>query len=334
MKNTLLCLTLSLTASSCLAVGFPETIEEIPMKDCNLNMIKDVIEFNNIHRQGDLAGQQKPLIAQMRAVTSKATISGVAVGDQLSTADLVKFTEIRQKMLAIEYLQHIESNRVRDVEIVINLVQVADKNYRWNTEVQEGNPDYIYQAGLSLMRLANANPDITTPPVNRSCTIELALHVLEDESTSKFNAIDTTRGHETLQAIRKKYNMQKIDRPKLSAADQNTYDMIMNDVITPANREIQFMSDIENIKYVAKAAELIYETSKVDLANSGGDYAAVGQTIAKKAEKKEFSDPMTIGIGVLRKIGEKIPSEATKLITEAAKYADRVNAEYPVKTQK
>lgn len=334
MKHTMLLVSLFIASASAIAGDSPSAVGEIAMKDCNLNMIKDVEYFRNVKRQSELASQKIPLLEQMKTLASIATKPGVPVGDQLSRSDNAKFAEIRQKMMAIGALSVIESNRMRDVETVFNLAQLADRNYRWNTDVQDGSPDYVYQAGLLIMRAALPATKITKPHVDNVCSLELALQFLENEPLTKLDAIDTKKGSDILTALAASYKVNKIDRSKLSDADKNSFDSVMREIANPANKELHFINDVEHIKSVAKALDLIYETGRIDLADGGGDFSNVGTSIRNQARKNGLSDEMATAITVLRKIGDQVPSEAIKQAIDAAKMIDEVNKKYPTESTK
>ena len=57
-----------------------------------------------------------------------------------------------------------------------------------------------------------------------------------------------------------------------------------------AKRALQFMDDLENIRSMARASEIIFASDKHDLEISGGDGSKLGTTAAERAAKKQFDD--------------------------------------------
>jgi hypothetical protein len=334
MRTVIFPLSFAVFVTSAAAAGLPESINTIPLAECNLRSIRGVIHHENMNRQAQMAGRMIPLLEEMEAIAAKAPKSNVSVGEQLSRDDSSRFAEIRQKMISISGLKLIESNRVRDFESVIHLTETADRNYRWQTEVPESSPERVYQDTIFVMRAVIPKRKLFEPTISGACSTDLALNMIESEALTQANNSDVESASRTLTRMAAKYNMKQIERDKLSEADRVVYDKIDADVIKPIQRANQLFNDIENIKLVAKAAGLIYETGKQDLASGGGDYANVGATIAQRAKNNELDPLLAVAITMVREIGEKVPSDQAMQLNAQSKAVEAVKPKYQAKNSR
>lgn len=331
MKNTVLLTMLCLATP---AFGY-DAVEDIQLEKCNLQSVVWVRYSMNVNAQGNLAKTNIELLDQLQKIAAKATKAGVSVGDQLSKEDNIKFDQVRQRLITTGMRGLIESKWERDAKVVNELVQVADKNYRYQQEIQKGHSDYVYQEILlflrSLEELKHRDPFITVFHA-KQCSIDLALYLVEIEGIEKINKTDMSPLNLMLKDFQERYKMKTINREKLSATDKTAYDNINHNLLEPYRRELQFVTDLENIRSLAKASEIIYESDKHDLEFSGGDGAKVGLGLDERVKKDEFDFLTLASINLLRtKINEEIPSDAFKEAQRRAKKADEINKKYPVK---
>jgi hypothetical protein len=189
----------------------------------------------------------------------------------------------------------------------------VDKNYRWYTPIPENSPDHVYQDVINIfpaLTPQNANEQVTIPP-NQTCTVQVALFKIESEATAKLNKISQTENAEhfltVIQEMTKRYHVENLNQAKLSQKDQKTLDDIKNEYIAPADHEQQFINNIEAIRLLDAASEMMFETGKQDLADSGGDGKKVGTSLGRKIQNHELSERMTRAIGLMGMIGDKFP---------------------------
>ena len=163
------------------ALGY-DRVEDIPLDNCNLQSVIGEIYVMNIYTQGNLAKTNIELLDQIMKISAKATKPDIAVGDQLSKDDNIKFDQARQRLITTGWRGLIESKWERDAKVVNELTQVADKNYRYQQEIQKGHSDYVYQEILLILRsleeLKHRDPFITVFHA-KQCSIDLALYWVE-----------------------------------------------------------------------------------------------------------------------------------------------------------
>lgn len=299
---------------------------DVPLERCDLQTVAMFHSMRTLNNEVAIGTVMMPMIDEFQRLANKAPISNRPVGEQLNTKDRDRMNELSQRMLAMRFQGLVESKRKRDVDVIKRLVQIADQNYRFGTVVPEGHSDYLYQSTIDLLRgiadgLAKDQHQFTKPSTS-VCSMDLALYLVESEAVKKAASIDLVPELERMQAIAKKNGMIKIDREKLSKIDRDSYDRIMIDRILPFQRAQQFMDDLENIRVMARASEIIFTNDKRDLEISGGDGAKLGATTADRVKKNEYDLRTQASLGLWYSLNEKIPSKAA---TEAAQLSKILN---------
>jgi hypothetical protein len=130
------------------------------------------VRFETLSRAGELAKQLMPLLDEMNVINNKTKDPKRPIGPQLSTEDVGRFSELRQRMLAIQLQQLLESNYGRDYVVIGDLFTLMQKLYLGGKEPTQGDADYKPYGIILLMRYAvNVDADfkgvteeVTVPP--------------------------------------------------------------------------------------------------------------------------------------------------------------------------
>lgn len=288
-------------------------VSDLSLERCELREVIARKQYESIDKAAAIAEQTSPLLKQLLAINSKATIPNKPIKDQLSADDIGEFSELSQRLKSAQISQLMESRRERDLKVIERMVMISDRDYRWQEQPEEKDPDFIVYSALQLLRFTNKDSNITTP-ASPVCTLEYALHSLETEAIDKLNNGNTRleAAIKQFKSILAKYGMEKLDRSRLSKKDLDTVNELINGVISPMQRHGDFIKDIENIKLMARASDIAYESNKQDIAFSGGDISAIGATIQRRNKSNEFTENMQIAMGLWAKIYEKIPADIIK----------------------
>jgi hypothetical protein len=270
------------------------------------------VKGDAIARAGELATQQSPILDQLKVINNKAKDPTRPIGGQLGSQDVGRFSELRQRLMAIDLQQMLESDYSRDYEIIGSLFELAQKLYVGGKEPEETAPDgKPYGIILAMRYLAQTSDfqgidEVSVPPQPEfeHCTLAAALHLIEHESLKKINQLPIKDAAQKLAALAKKSTTGKVDRNLLSPQDRAVYDSIVRTALAPAQHEQSFIGDIEGLKNIVRAADLKFQVSKKDAVDSGGDINAVGQTISRMSLDKR----MRFGLGILTIVAETFPS--------------------------
>jgi hypothetical protein len=94
-------LSCSLFGQSAFGYGVYETVEQIPLEKCNLPTILGVRYSANLDAKVELTKPRLDLLDQMKSVVANSTKSDMAVADQMSTEESIKFDQIQQKLITL-----------------------------------------------------------------------------------------------------------------------------------------------------------------------------------------------------------------------------------------
>ena len=119
---------------------------DIPIEQCDIKTISFFYAFNNTRKQAEYAKARIPLIDEQLKLIEKLPNKNQQVGEQFNKEQYSKFNQNREKQISISLQTLLESNRTRDIEVIEHILQIADKNYRFNTEIlDKKHSDYIFQ---------------------------------------------------------------------------------------------------------------------------------------------------------------------------------------------
>jgi hypothetical protein len=285
--------------------------------DCTLEASVSSIKFHVINRRGELATQAIPILAALDKINNKGTDPRKSLGEQLSQKDVASFAELSQRLKANQLQNLIVSGYGRDADVIQKMFEVANRIYIGGGEPQQGSPDYdAYSFLMAMLFATNAQTanqhTITVPPKEafEKCTLEGALHLIENDSLEKLNKLPVEKMSAYFSAMRQKYNVPSgpIDPMKFSVEDRAEVQRYVRNVLAPADHEKAFADNIENLKTLAKASELRYVQQTKDANDSGGDINAVGTSF--DAMKLDYKTK--IALNLLDKIAEKVPSDWAK----------------------
>ena len=288
-------------------------VSDLSFERCELREVIMRMKFESIKNGAAIAAETLAVLKPLREINSKATNPDKPIKDQLSPDDIGKFTELTQRMKSMQLSQLVESRRERDAQVIEQMVMMADREWRWRERPDEKEPNYIIYASFKLIGLMLKDRTITTPSAS-VCSLDLALHKVEDEAITKLNAggARSESASVELNAILAKYRMTKIDKSRLSKQDLDKVNQLENDVIHPMGRHADFINDLENIKTMARASEILYQANKQDISFSGGAPEALGKTIQRQAANNELDEPTKLAVGLWVKINDKVPSDFAK----------------------
>jgi hypothetical protein len=276
---------------------------------CDIDEVAGKIKFAAIERAAELAAQQSILLKKFRAINEHAKDPNKPLNQQLSQADLAEFTQTQTRYQSIELLQLLESNYSRDNQVVRDFYQVAQADYLGTPAPQEGEKNYLPYAFLAVMMMASQDQQIqdhlVTDPETKDCTLEMALHEIERESLGRLERLPLAQASKELTAIQMRIGGGKVDRDKLYGNDRAIFDRLQRTTFAPANREQNFITNIESLKLLARSASLKYELGKKDAVDSGGDINAVGKSVGAL----KLDERAKMGLNMLDKIADKYPSD-------------------------
>jgi hypothetical protein len=160
---------------------------------CNGVYATEFCEIRNVVSQTDASTEAvmveygkryEPLLSAMTAISQKAQNANVAIGKQLSTADLNHFNEIRTKLALIIAQRLKTSNFQRDVHVLAETYHAAEIADLYDVKAETlgaDDPRKFYLTILEMTRIAQPRAP-RTPLIksNIECDLEAALFLMEE----------------------------------------------------------------------------------------------------------------------------------------------------------
>jgi division protein CdvB (Snf7/Vps24/ESCRT-III family) len=309
----LLFLVLSVVATSAFA-EIEADITKLPFEKCDWEHVYVMEDMKSINLGAGGTDSTRKLNEEVRKIADKATDDKAPLADQLSANDLTKLNEVIQRLNSINAGDRLEGWRSRDLELIFNLYQIIENDYKGVKQItDENDPKFYYQAIVETF--STTFPDFDThkvvnPPQYPVCNVDVALWRLESKANKKINHIATNDAAmqklKQIQNMAERYHVTDVSKAKLSPADKKTFDDIIENFVKPMNHENKYIQGIEVLRSFEAASEMIYFTGKQDLQNSGGDGSKIGTIIYDKVKANDIDPRTRNAIGLIRAIGQKI----------------------------
>lgn len=298
-----------------------------PGDACTVEQVISNIRVADILNSGDRAKQQLPILAALGRLNEKSKIPGRPISEQLTPKEVEDFARLSQRLSSVELNALLESAWVRDATIVGDLFAWSVDLYNGKREPAEGEAGYDRYSLLMFFRGLNKaedmNPRVPTPSeaqMAATCSFVVALHEIEYEAMTKLNKTPVTEAIVEVERIKAR-NGGSLDRSKLNFQDRAILDRIQRTVYVPAGREAALIDDMENLKTLARVAEMKFEAGKKDAADSGGDIVAVGTTI----DQMKLDTRTIVYLNILKIVAESNPSEWAKRMGAISSAVEAVN---------
>jgi len=289
-----------------LVIVFVLALVAFPARACSIEEVSDQILSASIKRAGELAEQKIILVGRFRAIANRAKDPDKPLSQQLSQADQAEFAQVQQRYQAVELQHFLESNYARDNSVIKTFYEVAQSSYLGAPVPKEGEENFLPYAFLAVMKAAA--DQLITVPGSKTCTMEFAIHEVENESFERLNHLPMADAQKDLKGLLDRNHVTKLDREQLGASDRAIYDRIQRTVYAPAAREESFIVDLESLKLLARSAALKFDLGRKDAIDSGGDINAVGKSVGAL----NLDARGRMGFNMLDKIAEKYPSDWLK----------------------
>jgi hypothetical protein len=270
--------------------------------------------FDNIQTEAAIAKIRGPLLDEtLRIVQRSPPGSKQPLKETMAREDLVRFTEIRAKLLYTSAQDYLASERARDVDAIGIL-------WRFGRDKIEGKPDpgdpksreaILQGLLLAIREQLKDQPVILTGPQHAApCDIPQALSLSGAQSLniSKQQAKPVASAMAEVNGLLPKHPEMHgvMDVNRLSAAERSRYDTLIQGVLLPELYRQQAVKDAELLKIMDRLSAEKVADGESDLSNSGGDSEVVGRTFnGKQREPIEH-----VLVAALQYIHDKILSEA------------------------
>lgn len=255
-------------------------------------------------------------------IGSRQWKDGVPMGEQMTSAESVKFGELRQKQMSAQIAALYESKRMRDIRVISRMAVLSDKVARYGLEIpsDQASEDFTLLAILSVFdqfhvvkdeELANSVA-ATTP-----CSLEIAL--LREAS----RAIAEGERVEGLDEAIRRINQlaaqfgKPIDPKKLPPAVRQEYENTLVPIVRKGMAFGELAANLYRLSLVEAASKKMLQAWHQDQYESPGDIKYTGTTWERWRKDGKVTETDHKMSGVINVINEKIPADAVKMMDTA-----------------
>jgi len=287
----------------------------VQTSDCTVELAASQESFAIIKEDGEISKAQAPLLQQQLVLLANLPKgSDKPLIDTMSKADLVKFTEIRSKLVFTSIQSYLNSERERDIVSIKNLWNIAMNDASGkSSESDKVENGIILQEVIHALtdKLADQSVKLTIPSSSTSCDIPMALSIAESTfiQMKSQNSKLVSSAIAWIDGVITKHPQMggKVNLGVLTANERTYYNKIVKKVIKPEIAREQAVKQAEFLKIMYFLSAERTTDGQADLVRSGGDGDAVGKTFKAKPR-----DPMSrLLLGALYYVGDKIPSQNT-----------------------
>ena len=319
MKNRILTTLLLAASFGTLAADLP-TLVNTPLNKCSMDYILGYNYMPAVKNAAAIASNQIPVLDKYKAVAEEAKDPNKPVGEQFNKEQLVRFSELRQRLISLGMAGMVESGRERDIDVLNKMLEISKKEYETGKTPADKSDDGTIYAAMTILIVQKYDIPFTKPE-GPGCSYGYAIYQMQQPLFKKMNDLDASLQSmgDFMQAMVKKYNTQKVEPSKLNSAEKARYEADIKNVLGPYNRALTYAQELEIIKLMANTSDLIYAAQKNDIATGSED---LRKTINENDKAGKYDKLTKQSILIWDFIGDKLPSQAIKNAKESIKIID------------
>jgi hypothetical protein len=280
---------------------------------CPLEEAMKRLEDYNTHLNAEVAQKQMPILTELQALTSKAKNPNLPTGAQLTKADLDRFQELREEMLANQAKVIVNSGYLRDSRVIARAAKVTHDLSVGRT-IDEKDPDFFYYSIVLLLSIQHPQGQVEiTTPQDQECSVVSGLHFDEQLMLKQINQLPWKEATDRLKVVSQRYGLDMkqegwVERiPNLSEKQSARLDM---ETVTQGQRMLDYINNIENLKALARVSILGFQSDTEDIrgAHTEQELSKIGSGWSERA--KNYDERTQILAGLLNMIAQKVPSDS------------------------
>ena len=220
-----------------------------------------------------------PLLEEtLQLVNKKPSASNKTILETMVPVDLVRFTEIRARLLFTSMQQYLVSEHARDIDAIRILWRISLDNVEGNSIPSDSKSREGILKGLLMVmtdKLKEQSVTLTAPDrASNSCSLQIALTLSQGRLIliNKQQAKTVAAAMAWIDGLLTKHPEMhgSMDFSKLTSAEQSQYRKLGHDVILPEINREQSVKDAELLKIMYKLSLERESDGKSDLVDSGG----------------------------------------------------------------
>jgi len=232
-----------------------------------------------------------------------------------------RFLQDGQRITGLMTENFVESNRVRDIEVIGRLrgLMIAASDPEWRIPADKNSEDFLLAGVIIALREEIPEPLSAVQDPTDACDIESALAREILRIGEAAIGLRTEIVLAEMARIQAKYGVEIIDPSKLDAADRQAFDDVIEPVRKGLQERQQLIDDLARLYILEGTSERLLKSLRADLRESPGDTKALGRTWKLEFEAGQIPKEQVSARGFITLFDSRIPSEAAKLGQEIDK---------------
>ena len=300
------------------SLGHSDTVDKINLSECSVLKIISAEQIDISNRQGEIARNKIPLLDEQIRISRKAPNKTMPIGKQLSPSDLVKFEEVRQKLIQLSVSSIVNSARDRDLTLLERMTILADSAYRWRTYPNKDTVDskllmYVFVLG----DLQGKNLSATEPLDTSKCNLDFALSKIEKEPLARMSELmpEINKMGQYIDSLKRKYQVTEITGSQLSQDELKFISEFNHGVSETYQDQVTFISMLEAIRVLARASLVMHKNYQYDV-SVGSELLS---TTRRKISEKTYDELTIKAINALMLIDKEFKSDDIKTMESIKK---------------
>jgi hypothetical protein len=297
----------------------PSVVPDVKLADCTPRAALSYAMLGAIKRQAALADPSLKMLNEFEALNNKSTAKdNEPIYKGLSKEDVIRATQLTDKIAHLNGLNYTDSNYERDMRIINLMFSDALNEYvtgrppEVDLKTPKSEADLAYLTLLAMRENMDGGKDDPIPTRDQSvCSVDLAFASAVAEPVAKYLKMAAEIG--PVQADSERLNAkygEKPDPTMMSPADAETYGSVQA-FLVKANRTKHYMQDLENLRMLATASAIRRESYITDL-TAGDTNVDFGGTLKKRNAAGEFTPSMVKALDVQDALNSMFPTEERK----------------------
>ena len=247
-------------------------------------------------------------------MNSRKWKDGVPMGEQMTTAEAVRFGELRQQIMDQNLLSLHFSKRDRDIDVLYRMAIIADKTARYGFDVPTDEKSKDYIANLFLFGARDVLPvdekklaPLISGNEKQPCSLEVGLLKAAFEALSEFMGVEGKgEAFATLTALAQKYG-RPLDGSKMTPAEFEKYSLAMP-IYEKAASRMTLSNDLQRLAIIENASKILFASWQQDQTAAPGQIEHVGATVQEWLRSGKLNKDQEKAIQILGAVNERLPA--------------------------
>lgn len=295
--------------------------------ECILPDVIQSLKLESMERAAKSAKSSIEILRELEVLIPSGGEPDAPIRDKMSDSETHEFSMLAQRQRNAMLIQLMESRRQRDLDVIFDLVLAAGDRKAGRVPTSEKDERYLHHMFLEALEKTIPKPKLATFEGDDPCNLDIALFELEIVSLEWMKGISKNASdiEAEMTAACIQYGVtpdENIDMQKIPSGLRMKLQYLGEVELAPIFWNRRHVYDIERIRLLASASELMLKNNLQDVFYSGGDIKSIGNTSEEQAANGVIGENMIVAIRTWGIINESIPA---KLVDELEEFSSEEN---------